>query len=473
MNDEREFDVEEYQANIDEFKRLIPYFYLEKASGSLVGEELDRNRSGEFKNPLNLPLGYDGRLWLQVPTEHTLGYKKYYSLMEGVWWSKFLEGTIDQYREMFLELMTPKVYKDGKYQGQKLFKFLLKKGYFDQTQVETVTTIRDNSDWFCISKNPVDLLFCSTGHSWGSCISLESDYERAYYMGLPVVLVDPDRYIIFSGSKKKHSYRVKGLDIEYHKYYSRSWGIATDDGRFVVVKSYPETKVDFCTVITELLGIETVPDNGDKGREEWEASGKNYQSNTFHETLYNENGDRISIYHDTYCGWNEEKERRYQGGYTSGHIDDTTYTYMSGFDYLYHISDLERCAQIYCTECDDSYDEDDDDYEGTYVDGNWYCSTCFDRLFGHCSQCEEYFRQNELTLALDGYDYCERCADKYLHQCEQCGEYFHFESDDATYAETTHGDCRYEFCCDRCCTDYIDSHADQFEEEEEEEEVCV
>jgi len=69
------------------------------------------------------------------------------------------------------------------------------------------------------SLNFADWFLCSSGEKWTSCISLDSNYENALWTGLPALIGDKNRGLVYltDGSKKNYN------GIEVDKIYSRTW----------------------------------------------------------------------------------------------------------------------------------------------------------------------------------------------------------------------------------------------------------
>ena len=94
-----------------------------------------------------------------------------------------------------------------------------------------------------ISLNFADWFLASTNENWGSCLDLESDYESAYWTGLPGLIGDKNRALVYitNGEKKKYH----GIVVD--KFLTRSWLLTVrtkiDDKKFKtkfsLVKEYP------------------------------------------------------------------------------------------------------------------------------------------------------------------------------------------------------------------------------------------
>jgi len=94
---------------------------------------------------------------------------------------------------------------------------------------------KSNSFEIIMTANFADWFLCSTGESWGSCIGLDSSYDSAYWSGLPGLVGDKNRIMIYltDGSKKDY------LDIKVDKVIARSFGFLTEEGFIYTLKNYP------------------------------------------------------------------------------------------------------------------------------------------------------------------------------------------------------------------------------------------
>lgn len=69
------------------------------------------------------------------------------------------------------------------------------------------------------SLNFADWFLCSAGEKWNSCISLDSSYEASYWTGLPGLICDKNRAMIYITDGEKKNYN--GIIVD--KIISRSW----------------------------------------------------------------------------------------------------------------------------------------------------------------------------------------------------------------------------------------------------------
>ena len=76
-----------------------------------------------------------------------------------------------------------------------------------------------NKLYLVLSLNFADWFLCSTKESWTSCLNLDSDYENAYWTGLPGLIGDKNRALVYltDGTKKEY----EGIIVD--KIISRSW----------------------------------------------------------------------------------------------------------------------------------------------------------------------------------------------------------------------------------------------------------
>lgn len=98
----------------------------------------------------------------------------------------------------------------------------------------------------------------------------------------------------------------------------------------------------------------------------------------------------------------------------------------------------------------------------------YLCSECKEEHLKQCSQCDEYFidNENDYVVERDGDIYCESCRDEYLSYCEHCEEYS--SSEDFVHLENTD-----EWWCRNCaerdafqcmdCSEWVtENHGDSY-----------
>lgn len=82
----------------------------------------------------------------------------------------------------------------------------------------------------------------------------------------------------------------------------------------------------------------------------------------------------------------------------------------------------ESVLLMQCTNCGEYTDESEDEYNGTYIDGQYICESCLDYDFIYCGNCNDYGNSQNAVYA-NGQWYCEYCAQNELTPCDNCEDY--------------------------------------------------
>ena len=89
------------------------------------------------------------------------------------------------------------------------------------------------------SLNFADWILCSSGESWSSCMSLESDFEDCYWTGLPGLIGEKNRCFVYLTDGKTKNYN--GIIVD--RIISRSWIFTVRNEKnktgFFFVGAYP------------------------------------------------------------------------------------------------------------------------------------------------------------------------------------------------------------------------------------------
>lgn len=204
------------------------------------------------------------RAWFKLPAdfllETTFDRYTYFLQQYGVF--KSLSHT-ELTRIFEFDTFKKGYFKDSKGNSRKLHAFLRKKvlsNYCWESFFRAMLAQKPSKQlkYLVISRNPIDYLFCSTGQSFSSCLSLDSDYEGATYLGLPSFVVDPNRFLMFLTDGRTKTYENRhGFRSEILKQYQRSWGLVGPQG-FQMLKSYPSRREIF-TLALKKLGYPTYP----------------------------------------------------------------------------------------------------------------------------------------------------------------------------------------------------------------------
>lgn len=317
--------------------------------------------------------------------------------------------------------MTYTLWNQGRTQnGQKLFKWLAK--FTSQEIIEELTTSRTTgNNYLVISKNPMDWLFMSTGQSFRSCMSLESDYRNAYYLGTPLYMVNPCYFLVYITNGKVKSYEIKGLTFRHFRYIARNISIWCGD-RLELSRYYP---------FRPTTPFENIPSPIQIANSDcWVAE----PHEAFRKTLDLENGTEVEPYYDFSFGSGIPSSG---GAWGSGFC----LNWGGGFENLTRLDDLEN--QERCTFCGTRLHEDETRWTPS---DDPACQDCFDEHYGWCERCEEYENRDDMYYINDRNEHwCAYCTHHHSAKCNDCGD----QVSNYTYLE--HLD---RYICDDCMDAY-------------------
>ena len=274
-----------------------------------------------------------------------------------------------------------------------------------------------------LTANFADWFLCSTGESWNSCLSLESDYDGCFWSGLPGLIVDKNRFMIYitDGSKKTY----QGIQVD--KFMQRSWGILLEDEESILSNQYPQTLADsrfLSNVFPDLNLLRTTLANGVENV---------VNSRHLINLLTNESGNTVFIYQDGSIFEVENyrsKTVSIRSGYSGFHninkheelTEESRYRYSDGLSELIrnknNLGSYEEDF-VYCCECSE---EIIDSEQLTSPDGDTYCENCYNELFTECYECGKILSREDGCVDPDGDIYCESCYNELFAECEECGE---------------------------------------------------
>jgi hypothetical protein len=419
---------------------LTEHFYLSSRSQNRC---IDAIREPEWPWFWNLEHNGQDRIFKEIEADpqHDAGFALYRDMLMD---AAVFYGKLNH--ERYEELRTYKVWRDGKTpEGEKLFKHLLKKNILSTEQVQRLTTARaGESDLFLvISRNPVDYLFLSTNQNFHSCVSLDSEHDGAYYMGLPFYWVNAQTVLVFITNGKLKTRIIKGMEFKHFGYVGRSIATWNEDLSLMFHRWYPfEPELPIKPALRE-MGIQVAT----KQRDEWQTKG------TFDDLKFaNDEPCRpyLDIPYKSYPG-------RFQSWGSCGSPMNNSWEY--GFEELGSLLDLQEPKR--CEECGRRMDPDEDDMdddicsrcnenffvcercdERTHNDDGWWveseditiCDYCRRNYYERCYECDQLFRDRDVTTAHDGHTVCEDCLQNYEY-CAECGEYFHPDNEEMTEHE--------------------------------------
>jgi hypothetical protein len=309
-----------------------------------------------------------------------------------------------------------------------------------------------------LSFNFADWFMVSTSESWSSCLNLQSDYEACYWSGLPGLITDPNRMLIYVTDGKTKNYQ----GIIVNKFVTRTWGLLEKSGKVFPVRHYPLQLIsdEAMPAIFPFPVYEGALDKDNDGF----GKGKHY----FKDIITNYENEGIYIYQDgTGFELEEDEEGNQKISIEKSHSgyhkvvrkngkwrldEDTLYDYTEGLDGLIsrglELSDSPESG-IPCYNCGDNVDEDDVYYGD---DDQPYCEHCFNSNFTCCSTCGETISIEDANQGSDGDYYCARHFENRFFYCDNCSEVCAhddgYSTDDHVYCES----CFEELCvtCDEC-----------------------
>lgn len=383
-------------------------------------------------------------------------------------WSKNL-GDLGDFilaeRAGFFANKCEKDYRDVK-QGTKLVKafkyFIEDPDVLQEMQSRASQIIQENkvSGKLCFSVHPLDYLSISeTTYNWRSCHALDGEYRA----GNLSYMMDSSTVVCYLKGEEEAVLPNFPEDVLWN---SKKWRVllyVSNDWKMVAAgKQYPfttnegmDTIIDKCFNARGDDGGYYKPNKSGIGyrKSKWshwtdfyykdnvidniifDFSHKHYIPigdgiKSFHEIMIDEEGSKqfndtlkSSCYFPMYtflldncwCGVNEY--------YTLAHEDKTRF-HVGGFTYCLRCGKAEVMASgsssMMCYDCEKLYGNSTNEY------------FCF------CSECGRRIETETGWWIEDDY-YCPECADRLSHQCEQCGDYYltenmvYNEKEDAYY----------------------------------------
>lgn len=284
-----------------------------------------------------------------------------------------------------------------------------------------------------ISANFADWFLCSTGESWSSCLSLTTDYEYAYWTGLPGLIGDKNRVMVYITNGKKKNFH----GIEVDSMITRCWGILGEDGKINILTWYPNTMIP-TKELNNIFGKDIFANEKETEdndwvskhpiRPLWNSEGKSrfiYQDySTFTNKGYIKNSDSGHCY----FRYNELGETRY------GDMYDIPETFENLMEMGHTIDNYEYDNYV-CCDCGERIN-DDEVYNAP--NGDVMCSYCFNESYFYCVSCNrtEHF-DDGVTNESTGEIYCHYCADNHLVMSQH--DDYYYEREDCYEIVDSHG----------------------------------
>ena len=110
-----------------------------------------------------------------------------------------------------------------------------------------------------VSLNFADWFLCSTEEKWTSCLNLDSDYECCYWKGLPGLIEDKNRCMVYLTDGTRKNFH----GIETYHIIARTWCLLTkvnNEIKLWAIRGYPNA-FNFRSFIDELGFVKTISEN--------------------------------------------------------------------------------------------------------------------------------------------------------------------------------------------------------------------
>jgi len=247
--------------------------------------------------------------------------------------------------------------------------------------------------YLVFTKNPIDMLFCSTGKNWSSCLDLTGEYN--YWSGLPTTIIDKSRGMIYVTDKTKKRVFESGyfengkyFDKKIDKMLIRSWVILCEKG-LKIVGFYPNDSLNKVKII-DLIN-QNIPNKFLLIQNETSFISK-YPITL----IFNINEDAQLIYLDS-----SKLIEKENGVFLSSSSTSDLYFFSrrKGVKYGNSVKDID--CNLYLL-----YKENQNIVE-------------YSKSFGICECCSEY--SHDLT-EVNGLYYCEECVAANFFVCDRCGK---------------------------------------------------
>jgi len=270
-----------------------------------------------------------------------------------------------------------------------------------------------NKKKIVVSLNPLDFLMVSTAESWKSCLNLVSEHDSCFWVGLPAMINDKNRAIIYETDGRKKDF----FGIETDRFLSRSWLLLDDKNGINSIRFFPENHFKD-SLISDVVKTEI------------KTIGNTFISKHPVEPIFNDSGFSLGIYIDN--AHIKRDNRYYYGssGFQSTHKTFKSVNYK-GFS-LYRLAGGIRVLEgenknighfktkYSCGYCSNELKKAEEFVwdETAYKP---YCKTCFNTIFTNCSSCNAGVKKGR-DFEYKGKIYCQSCKEILFSNCNHCGK---------------------------------------------------
>ena len=322
--------------------------------------------------------------------------------------------------------------------------------FFEEKIAKVVALKGASANNLIFSANFVDFFFCSTDAAFTSCLSLNSHHEGAFWAGIPGLIGDKNKCIVFTSEGKT----VTSFDIMHEQMKSRTFVALSSFNEICDLRWYPSKPISSLANVLPFSPNYKVKDLNDIC----------FVTKNKLTILRNKNGNSLYPYCDHigfdksckslkkgysgFCYFDENNDKQERLLYV---FDGGLKTLVSRNEEIVYYEEEEE-ERIFCYACDDEISEDET-YEGS--DGHVYCQDCFNDRFGFCEKCGEVNEIDNL-ISFDGALYCEDCLDTIATECDDCGE---LVSNDEISDRTVigiNGRKSSQYICNSCLNNYVE-----------------
>ena len=262
-----------------------------------------------------------------------------------------------------------------------------------------------------LSLNFADWFLAATAEKWKSCINLESDFSGAYWAGLPGLIGDKNRSMLYINDGNRKNY--KGIKVE--SCISRSWTMLDGQGRLNLIRFFPADLLD-ATTIADATKLPF-------------RYGSDFSSKHPVDVLYFNNRRSCFIYTDnsrfrkTLGAYYIQKADGGRFGYVdkdSGSVVDgvNVFNYKDGLGKL--VDKSLSLGDIFTKTCSGCGNYRDEYHE---FQGRIFCNDCFQRYILTCDHCgKQVLADANEYKSVGRKKYCLECFNKLFVECNTCGE---------------------------------------------------
>lgn len=261
-----------------------------------------------------------------------------------------------------------------------------------------------------LSLNFADWFLCSTGEKWNSCINLESGFNGCYWSGIPGLVGDKNRAMLYVTDGTKKTY----LGIVNQSIISRSWVLLDNQNKLNLVKFFPSEMIERGK-IAKITNLPIKQDNQYTTKYPIEFLFFNNKKSSFiylDFSRFTKKSD--GFYIECYGGGcyqflDLEKNKLQEGG---------IFIYKSGLTNL--VSKKLSLADIVsrtCSHC--GYSEDFATFRN--FENLVLCTNCYQEMTTTCRDCGSIILRNS-SLNAEGRILCKHCFELNYAICEDCGK---------------------------------------------------